>query len=131
MNRCENTYDFDLAVTDFNGEASFAEHESRSMGRLAISGRLKVRCATLDGLFCEGDISTPDVLKIDVEGAELAVLTGAKQILESARPVIFLATHGPDVHASYCRLLSELGYHLEALNGRTVEDSTELLALVR
>jgi hypothetical protein len=68
-------------------------------------------------------------LKIDVEGAELKVLRGARQILEAAKPVIFLATHGPDVHASCCRFLGEVGYGLEHLDGESVESSSELLAV--
>ena len=129
INRCRNVRIFDLALTDFDGEAPFEEHESRSMGHLAESSGLKVRCATLDGLLREGEISIPHVLKIDVEGAELAVMIGARKMFESAKPVILLATHGPDVHASCCCLLIDLGYDLEPLDGRSVESSSELLAV--
>jgi FkbM family methyltransferase len=131
INRCRNVRIFDLALTDFNGVAPFAEQESRSMGHLATSGSLKVRCATLDKLFREDGISMPDILKIDVEGAELAVMVGAHKILETAKPVIFLATHGPDVHSSCCSLLNEIGYNLEPIDGRSVDSSSELLAVAR
>jgi FkbM family methyltransferase len=131
INRCRNVRIFDVALSDFVGEAPFEEHKHREMGHLAASGILNVHCETLDDLFCRGCISMPDVLKIDVEGAELAVLIGARTILQTAKPAIFLATHGPDVHASCCRLLRDLGYDLEPLDARSVEASEELLAVAR
>lgn len=131
INHCSNVQIFDLALSDFNGSAAFEVRDNRSTGRLSELGRLTVPCATLDRLFKDCSISKPDVIKIDVEGAEFAVISGARRILEIARPVIFLATHGPDVHASCCCFLRDMGYELEALDGRIVEDSTELLAIPR
>jgi FkbM family methyltransferase len=129
INRCGNVQVFELALTDFDGVTRFAEHRFRSRGHLDAAGNLEVRCASLDSLSAEGAISAPNILKIDVEGAELKVLRGARQILEAAKPVIFLATHGPDVHASCCRFLGEVGYGLEHLDGESVESSSELLAV--
>jgi FkbM family methyltransferase len=129
INRCGNVQVFELAVSDSDGVARFAEQPSRSRGHLDADGSLEVRCASLDSLSAEGAISAPHVLKIDVEGAELEVLQGARRILETAKPVIFLATHGPEVHASCCRFLRETGYGLEHLDGDSVESSSELLAV--
>jgi hypothetical protein len=42
---------------------------------------------TLDSLLSH--FPSPDVLKIDVEGAELRVLNGALKLLKSARPRIY------------------------------------------
>lgn len=47
----------------------------------------RVAAVTLDGLLETGP--APDVLKIDVEGAELLALTGATRLLSEARPRIF------------------------------------------
>jgi FkbM family methyltransferase len=44
---------------------------------------------TLDSVLTEIDIHSVDVMKVDVEGAELAVLRGAQQLLSSERaPVV-------------------------------------------
>ena len=44
---------------------------------------------TLDSLLTEIDIHSVDVMKVDVEGAELGVLRGAQQLLSSDRaPVV-------------------------------------------
>lgn len=47
---------------------------------------LRVKTETLDSFFHQGNY--PSLIKIDVEGAELQVLKGCKQIIEHASPVI-------------------------------------------
>jgi chemotaxis response regulator CheB len=70
---------------------------------------------TLDS-YCANQRLRPDVLKIDVEGAEVSVLTGARDILSRARPVVFLSVHprhmvelGTGVHELQA-LIAEAGY---------------------
>ena len=46
---------------------------------------------TLDWLLEQG--SAPDVLKIDVEGAEINVLRGAKRVLSEMRPVVLVEVY--------------------------------------
>ena len=47
---------------------------------------------TLD-VYCQSHNLAPDVIKIDVEGSEIAVLQGAREILAKHRPLIFLSVH--------------------------------------
>ncbi|HOE18430.1 MAG TPA: FkbM family methyltransferase [Syntrophorhabdaceae bacterium] len=69
----------------------------------------------------------PDVIKIDVEGVELSVLKGARDVLYKARPKLFLSTHS-DTHQKTCiEYLKECGYTYEALNKNTLNPS-EFLA---
>lgn len=55
-------------------------------------------------------LGRPDVIKIDVEGAELAVLRGGKLTLEAHIPIILLeCTHRQE---DVRRFLEELGYEI-------------------
>lgn len=115
-----------LAVSDTNGMARFGVGTGSGTGHLTDTGTLEVQTVRLDD-FCQSRSIRPAVVKIDVEGAEGAVLDGARELLSAARPVLFLSTHGPDVHRYCLRLLSELGYGLQPIVGSNVERATELL----
>jgi FkbM family methyltransferase len=88
---------FNSALSDREGEAEFFDY-----GALATSNSLvgdaqyaarikhdvtvrKVHCETLDGLCGRCGIEHIDVLKVDTEGHELAVLRGARQMLSEHR----------------------------------------------
>ena len=68
----------------------------------------KLRQITIDA-FCEENFLAPEIIKIDVEGYELAVLEGAKSILQKASPTIFLS-----VHPKHLRSLSRTTEELES-----------------
>lgn len=55
-------------------------------------GTLSIPLRTLDSLRDELAFR-PDVMKIDVEGYEIAVLRGAGRILSEDRPILFLEAH--------------------------------------
>jgi precorrin-6B methylase 2 len=52
----------------------------------------------------------PDLLKIDVEGAELTVLQGAENLLAQRRPHVVVETHGREVEAACVEVLRRHGY---------------------
>ena len=56
------------------------------------------------------ELGTPDLLKIDVEGAELTVLQGAEHLLARRRPHVVLETHGREVEAACAQVLRDHGY---------------------
>lgn len=58
---------------------------------------------------CQG-IQAPDVIKIDVEGAEARVLAGAAKILEARRPNLIVETHSPSVEAECVDFLRSRSY---------------------
>ena len=64
---------------------------------------------TLDRLV-EEELWPPGLLKIDVEGAELGVLDGARRLLGAQRPHVVIETHGRDVERGCAELLREYGY---------------------
>ena len=57
---------------------------------LKCEGTETVSVAVLDEIIEQQSLLPPDVLKVDVEGAELHVMLGAAQTLTTHRPFIFL-----------------------------------------
>jgi FkbM family methyltransferase len=56
------------------------------------SGQILVETLALDEFFAERG-TWPDLIKIDVEGAEFDVLQGARQIIAQRHPVMFVEVH--------------------------------------
>jgi FkbM family methyltransferase len=52
--------------------------------------QIEVPTTTLDALIAAAGLDRLDVLKCDVEGAELLVLAGATRVLDTLRPVVIL-----------------------------------------
>lgn len=60
----------------------------------------------------------PDVVKIDVEGAEADVLAGAGRLLGQRRPHCVVEVHSPDVERACLAMLQAEGYRVEVVNQR-------------
>jgi FkbM family methyltransferase len=78
---------------------------------------LDVPVIALDEEIAAGRLPRPDVVKIDVEGSEVAVLEGLRQTLRSARPVVICELHVTNREVD--ALLREAGYEVENLDGPT------------
>jgi hypothetical protein len=87
---------------------------------------------TLDRLLAEGLTRAPDLIKIDTEGGELAVLRGARELLAAHRPLVVfehsvkiadLAGYTLD---SVWAELEPHGYTLVGLSDPFVGDRTDL-----
>jgi FkbM family methyltransferase len=129
LNRFGNVRVIDAAVSDRAGTATFDDTQHPSMGSLSAGGALTVRTVRIDDLVAAGELRPPTVVKIDVEGAEELVLAGAAETLRAHKPAIFLATHGPEIHASCIATLRAMGYELRALPGASLEKDDEILAV--
>ncbi|MBD2358437.1 FkbM family methyltransferase [Tolypothrix sp. FACHB-123] len=140
LNQIQNVTVIEAAVSDSCGKMFFegstflgqlpsqGNIESSFLGRLSSQGNIQVKTVAIDELINKEQIPIPNFLKIDVEGAELLVLSGAKQTLSKAHPTILLATHGAKVHQQCCEFLKSLDYKLEAINGGSIQESCELIA---
>ena len=56
-------------------------------------------------------------MKIDCEGAEVEVLKGGEKTIRSAKPAIFLSTHGDALKQTCFSLLNSWGYTPSPLHG--------------
>ncbi len=129
LNDVRNVTVFEAAVAASPGQAQFSEAANSSMGKLSEEGAIKVELVSLDDLLATGKIASPDYMKIDVEGAELSVLQGARGILANSAPMIFLATHGSEVHSQCISFLQSLGYTCRAIDGtKDIDRCDEIIA---
>jgi FkbM family methyltransferase len=127
LNRIANSTVVAAAVSDQGGTVRFAEDASTSRGRIGAGG-FEVPAVSLDEWAEKEGIPDPALMKIDIEGAEFQAIQGARRMLARTRPAIFLSTHSGKVHRECLSLLESLGYRCEALDGRPLERSREILA---
>jgi FkbM family methyltransferase len=120
LNQLQNVTLEPSALSDCNGslqliygvEEQFSA--TPSVGGYAVEGdrvSIKVPTRRLDD-YVAGLGRAPDFIKIDVEGAELAVLEGARRTLAAVRPILLVEIHGwgTDQSEKVLQMLSELHY---------------------
>lgn len=117
LNRFTNCTVIPAAVHSSSGWAQFAEGPTPEMAALATDGALRVKTVALDQLREAGTLPAPDLIKMDIEGNELEALRGATRLLESDRPVIFVAAHSSILERDCAEFLRNLGYSVALLPG--------------
>jgi FkbM family methyltransferase len=127
LNGITNVTVVEAAAGAGEGSAWFDEGPGSSMGYLSDAGGLRVQTVCIDEMVAAGKIPPPEYIKMDVVGAEALVLTGAKATLVKRLPILFLSTHGPQVHRECQALLRALPYEVES-RGRTGPEGFELVA---
>jgi FkbM family methyltransferase len=80
-----------------------------SMSAEPLPNGVAIPCIELDEIF---GAETVSLMKIDVEGFELAVLEGAEVILERCRPVLYVENDRPDRSPALIEWLWERNYRL-------------------
>lgn len=126
---------YETAVSDHDGTEKMMIHNKiesgRSMGNfLKGSNTLlseevfvgkgfqetEIKTIKIDSVAKEFNIQhKPDVIKIDVEGAEYKVLIGAKETLQTCRPILFIEIHSIMSMFNVTSLLRSLNYDLKIL----------------
>jgi FkbM family methyltransferase len=110
-----------VALGNHDGDARFLLSEISSRGALETAGRIPtspagtatVQIRRLDTLMSQAQFPAPDIMKIDVEGAEVDVLAGAHETLMRHRPILMIELHG--TNANVATALEAIGYSASVL----------------
>lgn len=112
-----------LALSDEDGVSVFRVSEDSNWGRLdslatptGHAEDISVPTARIDTLVANGDVAPPDVVKMDVEGAEVMVLRGARNVLRTHDVTLLVDIHG--TNAEVQQELESCGYEVFVVRGQ-------------
>ena len=110
LNALENVTVVNAAVSDKSGEALM------DLSQGAVSASIvhdfgaqsvqSVKTISLDDLARSQGLERADFIKLDVEGAELAAIRGARQIISHSRPIVCVEAHDEKAFSDIIRELS-------------------------
>jgi FkbM family methyltransferase len=122
LNAIANVEVLSAAVSDRAGLGRLQVVDDQSWSKLIDYGEhpftervIEVELVAIDDLVASGSLPAPDVVKIDVEGAELAVLHGMAQTIARHGPAIICELH--DTHAEFVEFMDSCGYRVINLEG--------------
>lgn len=131
---------FPLAFGDTEGSQRMVIRESSLMNQLESAATDKIvkdypkiftAVSTLDSFVLRKSNPAPDLIKIDVEGAEGMVIAGGLQTLDRFSPKLLLEIHGPGNAGKTYDLLQSLEYewtHLGRDSSDEVSNKQQLLS---
>ncbi len=91
------------------GAVRFARGWRSTRGKIVPDGGdLEVELMKVDD--AADRFGAPRVMKIDVEGAEFDVLSGARAVLKGEKPLVLVEVHSEELERRCARLLEEFGY---------------------
>ena len=129
LNGCNNIVVIEAAVSDSEGDAFFDEGENSFMGKLSSKGAHPIKMVTIDRLVSEKIILPPSVMKIDVEGFQEKVLTGAMTTLQKYHPKVILeASYKKGDPENFYSILTLLGYIIEPIGEKSLENAGDFFA---
>lgn len=129
--------------SEAGAELTMVSHHQRHAGSSAVHGAEKVGhdgyyatttpTVTIDSIvarYCRDD--RPLLVKLDVEGAESAALSGARETLAGRDTIVLYEDHGSDVeHRSTRYMIEELGFRVFACSEAGPREVTAMADVAR
>lgn len=99
-----------LQVPARNANAHLANVDAPHIQGTPSSTTVTIQCSTLDDYLSCGTPS-PTLVKIDIEGAEVLALNGARTLMQSsAAPTFLITAHSKELKEQVTSILTETGY---------------------
>jgi FkbM family methyltransferase len=83
--------------------------------------KVRVPTVTLDEQVDK--FGMPDVVKIDIEGAEMLALQGAKRMLGAGNATLLVEIHSEELYAEIQPYLKSFGYRFFRISGKEITDN--------
>ena len=109
---------YNCMVGPVTGSGRLARFNSRDLGGTAFAPAEggAIPMFALDDVLTADDLATLDLIKIDVEGMQSAVLKGAEGILDARKPALWVEILQKDLaYAEAAEFLARFGYKAEKL----------------
>ena len=126
MNGVANATVVAAAVSDNAGFAELDDAGTSDMVKLASledappAHKVKVPTVTLDDQMSQHGV--PDVIKIDIEGAEMLALRGAGKLLASASATLLIEIHSEQLAQEIYPYLESFGYRFYRISEKEITD---------
>lgn len=119
-NRLHNVTVVQAAVGDREGVTGFHIGSNNCVGHLNDVSSYKVPVVSLDRLVADGTLPVPDLIKMDIEGAESAALEGARRLLAEKKAMFFIALHGEIQKRECLEMLLSNSYRIFLMDGTEI-----------
>lgn len=125
INQIALSKDDDVAKFNFSKSIDFSESSGSHLVGVEppLSGdnytkfeELEVTTRRIDSLISEKIIEPAQIVKIDVEGAEMLVLEGGKSYFNKYKPLIFMEVHNITMMCEVSNYLHSIGYQIEIID---------------
>jgi FkbM family methyltransferase len=109
-----------LAVSGSCGTMEFRTHASHAMGRLrdapgpseGFTSSVAVEAVSLDRFAYDLGHPAPDIVKMDIEGAEAQALPAMTRLLREIMPLVLLESHSVEAGRTAWEVFQRAGYEL-------------------
>ena len=92
-----------------------------------VDGLIRVPCLSLDEVYSDKKIPPPDLIKIDIDGAEKEALQYTGRLFREVRPLLMLELHNPECDRAAWEFAQKWNYSLKSLdNGRTLTKAEDV-----
>lgn len=104
------------AVSDATGSVTPGSDETGLMAsalrgqRFDEESTIEVPCTSIDAWLASGEAKPPQLMKIDVDGAEGLVLKGAEKTISAHQPDILVEVHGAQPATDVWNFATRIGY---------------------